>query len=55
MESYSLAKRPAFFPAVSAELFFEAEASTLGAGALFDSEVDAELDAILNATENSTI
>lgn len=55
MESYSLAKKPAFFPSVSAELFFEAEANSAGVNALFDTELDAELDAILNATEDTTV
>ncbi|MEW1614897.1 MULTISPECIES: hypothetical protein [unclassified Streptomyces] len=55
MESYSLNKRPAFFPSVAAELFFEADANSTGMGALFDTEIDAELDAILNATEQSTV
>ncbi|MET9914240.1 hypothetical protein ABZZ74_47350 [Streptomyces sp. NPDC006476] len=55
MDSYSLAKKPAFFPSVSAELFFEAEANSAGVSALFDTELDAELDAILNATEDTTV
>ncbi|MFE8910943.1 hypothetical protein [Streptomyces globisporus] len=55
MESYSLNKRPAFFPSVAAELFFEADANSAGMSALFDTEIDAELDAILNATEQSTV
>ncbi|MBM7771679.1 hypothetical protein JOD54_001883 [Actinokineospora baliensis] len=54
MSNYSLAKKTAFFPAVTAEVFFEAEASGTGAGVLFSSEIDAELDAILNATEVTT-
>ena len=53
MESYTLAKKPAFFPSITAELFFEAEANSTDATALFDSEVDAELDAILNTSEDS--
>lgn len=55
MESYSLTKKPAFFPAVSAELFFEAEANSTGFDALFDTALDSELDAILSATEDATV
>lgn len=40
-----LVKKPAFFPAVSAEIFFEAEADV--SELVFDNDLDAELDAIL--------
>ncbi|MFJ3206063.1 hypothetical protein [Streptomyces sp. NPDC086989] len=50
MSKYTLEKKPAFFRAANAEVFFEAEAmeteavvSSLGA----ELEVDAELDTIL--------
>jgi hypothetical protein len=46
MESYPYEKKPAFFPAVTSELFFEADAMTEG---LFeDVQVDTELDALLS-------
>jgi hypothetical protein len=48
----TLTKKPAFFPSVSAEIFFEAEAQDDAAGShaeTIDSDIDAELDAILSA------
>jgi hypothetical protein len=46
VENYPFEKKPAFFPSVSAEMFFEAQAMP----ELFENvEVDAELDALLNA------
>ncbi|MEV8327641.1 hypothetical protein [Kitasatospora sp. NPDC056731] len=46
MANYPFEKKPAFFPALNAEVFFEAEAMANG---LFDNvEVDAELDALLS-------
>ncbi|WP_170837772.1 hypothetical protein [Streptomyces sp. TP-A0874] len=53
MESYTLAKKPAFFPSVALEVFFEAEANSAETTALFDNEIDAELDAILNSPSDS--
>lgn len=54
MEKYSYEKKPAFFRAAVAAMFFEAEAAETGAvvenlGA--DLEIDAELDAILETQE----
>lgn len=51
MKDYPFQKRPAFFPFVSAEIFFEAEAD-VKAGDLetLDVDLDAELDQILSTT-----
>lgn len=48
MNEYPFEKKPAFFPFVSAELFFEAEDvdNVVDLGA-FDAELEAELDEIL--------
>jgi len=49
MADYPFEKKPAFFPSVNAEVFFEAEAM---ADNLFDNvEIDAELDALLSLTK----
>jgi hypothetical protein len=45
MENYPFEKKPAFFPIVTSELFFEAEA--LASDLFEDVEVDTELDALL--------
>jgi hypothetical protein len=46
VDSYPFEKKPAFFPVLTAELFFEADALT---GDLFeDAEVDTELDELLS-------
>ncbi|MET8628887.1 hypothetical protein ABZW30_34995 [Kitasatospora sp. NPDC004669] len=46
MANYPFEKKPAFFPSMNAEVFFEAEAM---ADSLFDNvEVDADLDALLS-------
>jgi hypothetical protein len=48
MKGNPFEKAPAFFPFVSAEVFFEAEDQDLNVAELeLDDELDAELDAIL--------
>ncbi|MBC7271468.1 MAG: hypothetical protein H5T76_22635 [Streptomyces sp.] len=55
MTNYPLTKKPAFFPSPMGEIFFEADASTAGGQEiLFDTALDAELDAILNSSEDAT-
>jgi hypothetical protein len=51
MRSYSLAKKPAFFGSATDELFFEAQSNSAEIIPLFDDQLDAELDAILNALD----
>jgi len=41
-------KKPAFFPFVSAEVFFEADAQSKVTLETLDSDLDAELDEILS-------
>ncbi|WP_326821663.1 hypothetical protein OHA77_05965 [Streptosporangium sp. NBC_01639] len=48
MENFLFEKKPAFFPSATAELFFESENEGVAPG-IFDAELDAELDDILNA------
>jgi hypothetical protein len=51
MKGYLLEKKPAFFPFVAAEVFFEAEAAsddTAEAIQTLDVDLDAELDDILS-------
>lgn len=51
MNDFELEKKPAFFPFVSAEVFFEAESAegdvTEFAAAFDGADLDAELDAVL--------
>jgi hypothetical protein len=49
MNNYPFEKKPAFFPFVSAEVFFEAEETELGETNLeaLDAELDAELEELL--------
>ncbi|MFI6080784.1 hypothetical protein ACIBBB_07375 [Streptomyces sp. NPDC051217] len=54
MINYPLSKKPAFFPSPMGEVFFEADAGTAGGQEiLFDTALDAELDAILNSGEET--
>ncbi len=55
MSNYPYEKKPAFFRVLTAELFFEAEASeTETTGSLVnEGAVDAELDAILGVVDAS--
>jgi len=49
MQMYSPEKKPAFFPFVSAEIFFEADAQEGGLNIeTVSADLDAELDEILN-------
>jgi hypothetical protein len=48
MNDYQLAKKPAFFPFVTAEVFFEAEAAESAPMMDVDIDLDAELDDILS-------
>ena len=49
MTDYPFQKKPAFFPSVSAEIFFEAEAEVEELMTL-DVDLDSELDEILSTT-----
>jgi len=54
MQMYPFSKKPAFFPFVSAEVFFEAsETDAIGAEetSLDNEALDSELDKILGLTE----
>lgn len=51
MKDFPFEKKPAFFPFVTAEIFFEAEADAdvpVNLTETIDAELDAELDAILS-------
>lgn len=53
MQESPFQKKPAFFPFVSAEIFFEAEAEVAASTTqleTLDVDLDAELDAILSTT-----
>ena len=49
MKEYPFEKKPAFFPFVNAEVFFEAEATEIDTAnaAAADADMDSELDEIL--------
>lgn len=47
MKDYPFQKKPAFFPFVSAEIFFEAEADVTELETL-EADLDSELDEILS-------
>ena len=51
MQDYIFEKKPAFFPFVSAEVFFEAESEVEELD--FDADLDAELEAILRTSDLS--
>lgn len=58
MSDYPYEKKPAFFRVMTAELFFEAEATeteTVVNDLNTNLEVDAELDAILGAQEQEAV
>lgn len=53
MKDHPFQKKPAFFPFVSAEIFFEAEAEVEACASeleTLDVDLDAELDEILSTT-----
>lgn len=51
MKDYPLEKKPAFFPFVTAEIFFEAEAAgDTESPDTLDVDLDAELDEILSTS-----